>query len=125
MTKILEIYKCEICGNIVEMVHGGVGDLVCCNEEMKHMKEQTEDAANEKHVPIIEKTDSGIKVVVGSKPHPMEEKHHIEWIEVINGDYVQRKRLHPGDKPEAEFYVSYSDKLVAREYCNVHGLWKN
>lgn len=125
MTKILEIYKCEICGNIVEMVHGGIGDLVCCNEEMKHMEEQTEDAANEKHVPVIEKTDRGIKVVVGSKLHPMEEKHHIEWIEVVNGDYVQRKRLHPGDKPEVEFYVSYSDKLVAREYCNVHGLWKN
>ena len=124
MTKKMDVYKCALCGNIVEMLHQGSGALVCCGEDMKKMEEQTADFSTEKHVPVIEKTDNGIKITVGSTLHPMEDKHYIEWIEVINGDYIQRKYLKPGDKPEAEFYVPFNDKLIAREFCNVHGLWK-
>lgn len=124
MAKQLEIYKCELCGNIVEMVHGGAGAIVCCGEKMKKMEEQTADFANEKHVPVVEKTENGIKVIVGSTAHPMAEDHYIEWIEVINGSWINRKQLQPGDKPEAEFYVPYSEDLIVREYCNKHGLWK-
>ncbi len=124
MTKQLEIYKCEICGNITEVMHEGKGELVCCGQPMKLFKENTTDAATEKHVPVIEKTDNGIIVKVGSVAHPMEEKHYIEWIEVIDGPYVYRKFLKPGEKPEAEFNIEFREDLVAREYCNIHGLWK-
>ena len=123
MAKKLEVYKCERCGNIVEVLHGGPGELVCCNVPMKLMEEQNADSSTEKHVPVIEKGENGIKVTVGSTLHPMEEKHSIEWIEVINDDYVQRKYLAPSDAPVAEFYVPYSEKLIAREYCNIHGHW--
>jgi superoxide reductase len=123
MTKRAQIWKCDICGNIVEILHGGMDALVCCDQPMNLKEEQNADSSTEKHVPVIEKTDNGIKVTVGSTLHPMEEKHYIEWIEVVNGDYIQRKYLKPGDEPVAEFYVPYSDKLVAREYCNVHGNW--
>jgi len=124
MTKLMEIYKCKICGNIVEMVHGGQGQLVCCGEPMKKMEENTEDAATEKHVPVVEEIDEGIKVKVGSVPHPMIDKHYIEWIEVQNGPWVNRKHLNPDDPPEAEFYVKMQDRLEVRAYCNIHGLWK-
>lgn len=120
-----EIYRCEVCGNIVEVTYGSAGTLTCCNQPMTLQTEQTADFAVEKHVPIIEATDRGVLVKVGSTAHPMAEDHYIQWIEVINGDYIQRKYLKPGDKPEAEFYVPYSDKLVAREYCNKHGNWKS
>ena len=120
-----EIFKCEICGNIIEVLHGGKGELQCCNQPRKKMEEQKEDFVKEKHVPIITETEEGILVKVGSTDHPMEEDHYIEWIEVLNGDYVNRKHLKPGDKPEAPFYVKKSDKLIAREYCNKHGLWKD
>ncbi len=123
MTERLQIYKCEVCGNIVEMVHGGAGDLVCCGAAMRLYQENTTDAAKEKHVPVIEKTDGGFKVKVGSVAHPMEEKHHIEWIEVIAGDKAYREFLKPGIAPEATFMID-ADSVVAREYCNVHGLWK-
>lgn len=125
MAKFQQIYKCEICGNMVEVVHEGGGELVCCGQPMKELKANSTDAANEKHVPVIEKTDTGIIVKVGSVDHPMEDKHHIEWIEVINGPWIQRKFLKPGEKPHAEFYVPYNEDLVAREFCNLHGLWKN
>ncbi len=123
MAKRLEVYKCEVCGNIVEVDNGGAGTLVCCGQEMVLQEEKKADQSTEKHVPVIQEIDQGIKVVVGSTPHPMEESHYIQWIEVINGDYTQKKYLKPGDKPEAEFYVPYSEKLKAREYCNVHGHW--
>ena len=118
----LEIYKCEVCGNIIEVLHGGVGELVCCNQPMKHYVENTVDAATEKHVPVIEETGDGVKVKVGSVAHPMEEKHYIEWIEVIDNNKVCRKFLNPGDKPEAVFKCESG--VTAREYCNLHGLWK-
>ena len=124
MTKKMEVYKCEVCGNIVEMVHQGAGQLVCCNQAMKMMEEQTADFVKEKHVPIIKATENGTKVIVGSSPHPMEERHYIEWIEIIHGEYINRKYLNPGDPPEAEFTIAYSDNLNAREFCNIHGLWK-
>ncbi len=123
MTKLRQVYKCDICGNIVEVLHTGVGELVCCGQPMKLLEEKTEDQGKEKHVPVVEKTDKGVKVNVGSDPHPMEEKHYIEWIEIIADGKVCRKRLKPGDKPEAVFETE-ADKVVARELCNVHGLWK-
>jgi len=125
MTKIGEVYKCEICGNIVEMVHAGVGALVCCGEEMKLMEEKTEDSSLEKHVPYIEKTENGVLVKVGqNQDHPMEEKHYIEWVQIIADGTSYRKFLKPGDKPQAEFKIK-ADKIIAREYCNIHGLWKS
>jgi len=123
MTKVGEIYRCNICGNIVELLHPGAGELVCCEEPMELLKEKTEDAGNEKHVPVIEKTKKGIKVKVGSIPHPMEEKHYIEWIEIIADGISYRKFLKQGEKPEAEFGIR-AEKIEAREYCNVHGLWR-
>lgn len=124
MTEKLQIYKCEICGNIVEVLHTGKGQLVCCGQPMKLQKENTVDAAKEKHVPVIEKTDDGIKVKVGSVPHPMEEKHYIEWIEVIVDGKSCREFLKPGAQPEAVFLIK-GENITAREYCNLHGLWKS
>ncbi len=124
MTKNLQIYKCEVCGNIVEVVHGSIGELVCCNQPMNLLVENTTDAATEKHVPVIEKTEHGIKVTVGSILHPSEEKHYIEWIEVIADGNAYRKFLKPGDKPEAIFCID-ATVITAREYCNLHGLWKS
>ncbi len=121
MTKKLEVYKCNVCGNIIEVLHEGAGELVCCNQPMQLLQEKTEDVGNEKHVPVIEKIDGGVKVTVGSIPHPMEKKHLIEWIEVISGETVQRKFLESEDKPEAVFKVKRDVK--AREFCNLHGLW--
>jgi len=123
LTKKLQVYKCEICGNIVEMLHEGKGELVCCGKPMKLYEENTVDAAREKHVPVIEKTSGGVKVKVGSVSHPMEEKHYIEWIEVIDGGKAYMNFLKPGDVPEAEFAVVSRD-ISARAYCNIHGLWK-
>jgi superoxide reductase len=123
MAEKLEVYKCEACGNIVEVLHGGGGELVCCGEPMKLMVENTVDAAKEKHVPVIEKIAGGVKVKVGSVAHPMEAKHYIEWIEIIADGKAYRQFLNPGDAPEATFKVE-AEKISAREYCNIHGLWK-
>lgn len=123
MAEQLEVYKCDACGNIVEVLHGGAGELVCCGEAMKLFIENTVDAAKEKHVPEIEKTADGFKVKVGSVAHPMEEKHYIEWIEVIAGGKTYRQFLKPGETPEATFCID-ADQVTAREYCNLHGLWK-
>jgi superoxide reductase len=123
MTERLQIYKCSVCGNMVEVVHAGAGELVCCGQPMNLLTENTTDAATEKHVPVIEKTNDGFTVTVGSVEHPMEDKHWIEWIEVIDGDKAYRTFLNPGDKPKATFNIS-AEKVTAREYCNLHGLWK-
>jgi len=119
----LEIYKCSTCGNIVEVLHGGAGQLVCCGLPMENLDEKTPDATTEKHVPVIEKVDGGIKVKVGSVPHPMEDKHYIEWIEIIADGKAYRQFLDPGDAPEALFNIE-AEGVTAREHCNVHGLWK-
>ena len=124
MTKLNEIYKCNVCGNMTEVIHAGAGELVCCSQPMQALHENTEDASQEKHVPVIEKTDKGVKVLVGEIPHPMEDVHFIGWIEILANERSYRKYLHPGDAPEAEFEVT-AESIVAREYCNLHGLWKN
>lgn len=119
----LDIYKCEKCGNIVELMHVGGGPLACCGQPMTPLSENTTDAAQEKHVPVIERTDEGIKITVGSVAHPMEEEHFIQWIECIAGDQVQQAFLKPGQEPVACF-PSVDGAVTAREYCNVHGHWK-
>ena len=123
MTEKLQIYKCAVCGNIVEVLPSGQGELVCCDQPMNLLDEKTADAATEKHVPVIEKIDGGYKVKVGSVPHPMEEKHYIEWIELLVDGKAYRQFLKPGQPAEAVFNVK-ADSVSAREYCNVHGLWK-
>ncbi len=123
MTKLHGIYKCEVCGNIVEVLHEGEGDLVCCGENMKLYDEKTADSSTEKHVPVIEKTSNGYKVTVGSTLHPMKDEHYIEWIELIADGKSYRQFLKPGDDPVAEFCID-ANSVSAREYCNVHGLWK-
>ena len=123
MAEKLDIYKCEVCGHIIEVLHAGKGELVCCNQPMKLFKENTVDAAKEKHVPVIEKAEGGYKVKVGSAAHPMEEKHWIEWIQLLADGKAYRQFLNPGQTPEAFFAVEAA-QVNAREYCNLHGLWK-
>jgi superoxide reductase len=123
MAKKLDIYKCDVCGHIIEVIHDGKGELVCCNQPMRLQTENTTDAAKEKHVPVIEKVEGGYKIKIGSVPHPMEEKHYIEWIELIADGRAYRQFLSPGQTPEAFFCVN-AQTISAREYCNLHGLWK-
>ena len=123
MAERLEVYKCDLCGNIVEVLEGGGGELTCCGEAMKLLKENTVDAAVEKHVPVIETVDGGVKVKVGDVAHPMEEKHYITWIQVVADGKTCTQFLKPGEAPEAFFAVSASN-VTARAYCNLHGLWK-
>ncbi|WP_419662472.1 Dfx1: desulfoferredoxin (superoxide reductase) [Desulfosarcina variabilis str. Montpellier] len=123
MAERYEVYKCEVCGNIVEVLFGGAGELVCCGQPMKKLAENTVDAAKEKHVPVIEKIDGGYKVKVGDVPHPMEEKHYIQWIELIADGKSYFQFLEPGQTPEAVFMIDAAS-VSAREYCNLHGLWK-
>ncbi len=120
----LQVYKCGICGAEVEVIRGGGGTLVCCGKPMNLLAENSTDAAQEKHVPVIEKVGGGVKVSVGSVAHPMGDDHLIEWIEVVAGGKVYRQTLKPGDTPEAVFAVE-ADQVTARAYCNLHGLWKS
>jgi superoxide reductase len=122
MAQLNEVYKCELCGNIVEVMRGGPGALTCCNQQMTKLTENTTDAAKEKHVPVVERVAGGFKVTVGSVAHPMEDSHYIEWIEVIAGDKIYREYLKPGGTAEAFFPID-ADNVKAREYCNLHGLW--
>ena len=126
LAKLLGIYKCEICGNIVEVFVEGVSPLMCCGQKMTYMEEQTADFATEKHVPYVEKIENGYRVKVGQNTaHPMTEEHYIQWIELIVGNQILRQTLKPGDKPEAEFLAPEAENVIAREYCNIHGHWKN
>lgn len=122
MPQLNEVYKCELCGNIVEMLHGGPGALTCCNQKMVLMTENTVDAAVEKHVPVIEIGSDSITVKVGSVAHPMADEHYIEWIELLADGKVYRQHLQPGSAPEATFPL-IADSVTAREYCNLHGHW--
>ncbi len=123
MTKRLEVYRCELCGNIIEVVHASEGRLTCCNKAMTLLTENSVDAATEKHVPVIEKTEDGYSVKVGDVLHPMMDNHFIEWIE-LNADGKSYKQfLKPGDVPEAFFKIE-AETVTAREYCNLHGHWK-
>ena len=123
MAEKLQVYNCEVCGNIAEVLRGGKGELVCCGQPMKLLEENTTDAAVEKHVPVIEALDGGVLVKVGSVEHPMTDEHHIEWIEIVAGNATNTAFLEPGMKPEAKFLVG-PDGITAREHCNLHGLWK-
>jgi len=118
-----QVYKCELCGNIVEVLHAGSCVPMCCNQPLKLLEEGAVDAAKEKHVPVIEKIDGGYKVSVGSTQHPMVEKHYIEWIELLTDTTLMRKDLQAGDAPEAIFKTD-AENVTARAYCNLHGLWK-
>ena len=124
MTQLNEIYKCGVCGNIVEVVHSAGGTLVCCGQEMKLQKENTTEAATEKHIPVIAKMEGGVRVSVGSVLHPMTDEHFIEWIELLIDEKVYRKQLKAGDEPVAEFYIE-GESFTARAYCNLHGHWKS
>jgi superoxide reductase len=124
MAKINQIYRCLLCENIVEVIRGGKGILVCCGKEMELLEPKTQETGREKHLPVIEVTPEGILIKVGSIAHPMEEKHYIEWIELLADGKVYRKQLKPGEKPEALFCLK-ADKVEAREYCNIHGLWQS
>jgi len=123
MTQLNQVYKCNICGNVVTILHTGAGQLVCCNQPMQLLEEKTKDEGQEKHVPVIVKKENKVVVKVGSIPHPMEQNHYIEWIELTVDKVLHRKFLSPDDPPEAEFPVN-GQNLTAREYCNLHGLWK-
>jgi len=124
MTELRQIYRCNVCGNIVEVLHVGVGQLVCCGQPMELLTEKAVDVGLEKHVPVIEKIGNKVKVKVGSVPHPMEQKHYIEWIEITADGKTCKRFLKPGEKPEAEFEIA-AQRITAREYCNIHGLWKS
>jgi superoxide reductase len=124
MAEKLEIYQCLLCGNIVETIHGGDGELVCCGQPMKKLVAKKADVGKEKHVPVIEKANGAIIVKIGSIPHPMEDKHYIEWIEIIADGKAYRQFLKPGDQPQAQFNIA-ADNVTAREHCNIHGLWES
>jgi superoxide reductase len=119
-----QVYKCSVCGNIVEVLYAGGGDLVCCGQPMDLLTEKSGDEGTEKHTPVVEEHAEGVIVKVGSIPHPMEDKHYIQWIEVATASKAYREYLTPGSKPEATFPVKKSDIIAVREYCNIHGLWK-
>jgi superoxide reductase len=124
MTKLYEVYKCEVCGNMTKVVHASGGTMVCCGKPMTLLVEKNADTGKEKHVPVVGKSAKGVLVKLGSVPHPMEENHYIEWIEVQDGNSLMSTNLHPGEKPEAEFCAA-DPNVKARAYCNVHGLWTN
>jgi superoxide reductase len=124
MTELRQVYKCNVCGNVVEVLHAGPGELVCCGQPMQLLLEKSQDLGNEKHVPVVESTDQGVRVSVGSVPHPMEASHHIEFIEVIADGNSHFKFLKPGEPAEAEFFIK-AQAVTARAYCNVHGLWRS
>ncbi|MFH1412148.1 MAG: desulfoferrodoxin [Candidatus Omnitrophota bacterium] len=124
MTGLRNIYKCNVCGHVVEIVSEGAPTLVCCGQPMIKLDPKTEDQGKEKHVPVVESAGDGVKVKVGDVPHPMETAHYIKFIEILTANKVLRKELKPGDKPEAVFCVPKDDVLEVREYCTVHNLWK-
>ena len=123
-TKRMQVYRCELCGNIVEVLHEANGALVCCGQPMTLVDENTTDAAQEKHVPVVEAAEGGYKATVGSVAHPMTDDHYIEWIELVMGDKTCRRFLKPGDPPEATFKTGAAG-ATARAYCNLHGLWRS
>ena len=123
MTEKKQIYRCAVCGNIVEVLHEGAGELVCCGQPMDLMQAKTQDVGQEKHLPVVVANESGVMVKIGEVEHPMEKKHYIEWIEISTVDgKVGKKFLKPGDKPDVIFQTKSAIESV-RAYCNVHGLW--
>lgn len=131
MTELNQIYKCNVCGNMTEVIHTGEGEMICCGQPMERQIEKTEDVGYEKHVPVVEETEKGVRVKIGAVPHPMEEAHFIEWIEILADGKTCRKFLKPassadkpGDAPEAEFNIAAAEISSVQGYCNIHGLWK-
>jgi len=120
-----QIFRCNTCGNMFELIMVGGGTPTCCGSDLELLSDDPKDVGAEKHIPIIEKTGSGVKVKVGKVPHPMEEKHYIAWIEIITDKGTQRVYLKPGDLPEAEFMVDDISNIKAKEYCIIHGLWRS
>jgi len=124
--EISEVYKCGVCGNVVEVLVSGGGELVCCNQPMELLVAKSEDVGQEKHVPVVEVEANKVKVKVGEVPHPMEEKHYITQVELLrDGKVIASAKLSPGSAPEAEFCLNDTDGIVAREYCTLHGLWQS
>lgn len=126
MAKKLELYKCNICGNLIEVVLPGDGELVCCGQPMNLLEANTTDATKEKHVPFFVKKDDELEIRIGSAPHPMEQEHYIQFIEVVSKDerYVKRKYLYPSEEPMFTLRGYDVDSLTAKEHCNLHGLWE-
>lgn len=122
--EVREVFKCDICGNVVELLQAGAPALVCCGEDMEKLEAQTEDSSVEKHVPVVKENETGIEVVVGSTLHPMGDDHSIRFIEVLTEDKVLRAELKSGEEPKAAFKVDKSEVIEVREFCNLHGLWK-
>ncbi|MBL6991884.1 MAG: desulfoferrodoxin [Bacteriovoracaceae bacterium] len=123
MTTRDQVYKCDLCGNIVEVMHAAGGKLVCCGQPMGHQNENTTEAAVEKHIPTVSFSSGELAVKVGSTSHPMADDHYIEWIELVNKDTIYRQHLSPGGEPSYNFKVEHNNYVV-RAYCNLHGLWK-
>ena len=123
MAEKLQVYKCSLCSNMVEVVHSGDGEMACCGQAMEKLIAKTDDQGKEKHVPVIEKADGQVTVKVGSIAHPMEQEHYIEWIEIISDGKAYRQFLNPGDTPEAVFNIT-GDAIIAKESCTIHGIWK-
>ena len=117
-----EVYRCLVCGNIVEVLHAGPGELVCCGQPMKLQVANTVDASYEKHVPVVETVPGGFRVKVGSAAHPMIPEHYIEWLDLVTVEGNCRRFLNPGEIPEVEF-KSKAETASARAYCNLHGFW--
>ena len=124
MTKRSEVYRCSVCGAVVEVLSGGGGTLHCCGQPMERLEEQVSEAGVEKHLPVVEQVVGGYRVKVGQVPHPMQAEHHIEWIELLTPRGVQHQRLHVTGKPEAIFLTAESP-IAVRAYCNLHGLWRS
>lgn len=124
MAKLNEVYKCDLCGNLVQMNNNGPGELVCCGQPMDLLEEKSADSTTEKHVPVVEAIEGGYKVTVGSTLHPMTDQHYIEWIELLEGSSVQKAFLKPGDAPVATFKTD-AKEVTARSYCNLHSFWKS
>ena len=122
--KKFAIYKCPVCGNVIELEYVGGGPLSCCGKPMILQEAGTTDGATEKHIPFIQKKDNGYLIRIGEVEHPMVETHYIEWIEIIAGDRIYKKFLKPGDKPEVFFDNINEEHFLVREYCNIHGLWE-
>jgi superoxide reductase len=118
-------YKCEVCGNLIEKIEDSGVALICCEQEMTLLRDNTVDAAKEKHVPVITKEDNKIKVMIGSIPHPMTKEHYISWIMININNISIRKDLNPGDEPSIEVPFYDEGKITAYAYCNLHGLWSN
>jgi superoxide reductase len=124
MTELNQIYKCNVCGNVVEVVHAGGGELVCCGQAMELKQPKSEDEGAEKHKPVVERTDQGVVVKIGTVAHPMISEHYIEWIEIVTEHRTYKKFLEPGQEPQAEFFLE-AENIEARAYCNIHGLWSD